>query len=123
MSDLPAPFTANGVQAAGSDSASPDGVFEYVINYPHHSGGPAGITTFSFDVAAPGLSLSSIASNGKAYFAVDMLANNGNTGNVAANSFVTGGVPEPSTWAMMLIGFAGLGYAGFRQTRKTPRFV
>ncbi len=27
-------------------------------------------------------------------------------------------VPEPSTWAMMLIGFAGLGYAAFRQ-RKT----
>jgi PEP-CTERM motif len=25
------------------------------------------------------------------------------------------GVPEPSTWAMMLLGFAGLGYAGFRQ--------
>jgi fibro-slime domain-containing protein len=27
-------------------------------------------------------------------------------------------VPEPSTWAMMLVGFAGLGYAGFRSTRK-----
>ena len=26
-------------------------------------------------------------------------------------------VPEPSTWAMMLIGFAGLGYATFRQGR------
>ena len=26
-------------------------------------------------------------------------------------------VPEPSTWAMMLLGFAGLGYAGYRQTR------
>jgi hypothetical protein len=26
-------------------------------------------------------------------------------------------VPEPSTWAMMLLGFAGLGYAGFRSTR------
>jgi hypothetical protein len=25
-------------------------------------------------------------------------------------------VPEPSTWAMMLLGFAGLGYAGFLQT-------
>jgi hypothetical protein len=24
-------------------------------------------------------------------------------------------VPEPSTWAMMLLGFAGLGYAGFRR--------
>jgi hypothetical protein len=33
------------------------------------------------------------------------------------------GVPELSTWAMMLLGFAGLGYAGFRQTRKSPRFA
>jgi PEP-CTERM motif len=28
------------------------------------------------------------------------------------------GVPEPATWAMMLIGFAGLGVAGYRSTRK-----
>jgi PEP-CTERM motif len=27
-------------------------------------------------------------------------------------------VPEPSTWAMMLLGFAGLGYAGWRGSRK-----
>ena len=27
-------------------------------------------------------------------------------------------VPEPSTWAMMLLGFAGLGFAGYRQARK-----
>jgi hypothetical protein len=26
--------------------------------------------------------------------------------------------PEPSTWAMMLLGFAGLGYAAYRRTRK-----
>ena len=25
--------------------------------------------------------------------------------------------PEPSTWAMMLLGFAGLGFAGYRKTR------
>jgi PEP-CTERM motif len=32
--------------------------------------------------------------------------------------FVLGGVvPEPSTWAMMLLGFAGLGLVGYRQTR------
>jgi PEP-CTERM motif len=30
----------------------------------------------------------------------------------------TSGVPEPSTWALMLMGFAGLGYAGFRHGRK-----
>jgi hypothetical protein len=27
-------------------------------------------------------------------------------------------VPEPSTWAMMLLGFAGLGYAGYRRARR-----
>jgi hypothetical protein len=27
-------------------------------------------------------------------------------------------VPETSTWAMMLIGFAGLGLVGYRQTRR-----
>jgi hypothetical protein len=35
--------------------------------------------------------------------------------------FVVGGsaVPEPSTWAMMLLGFAGLGFAGYRRARLT----
>jgi hypothetical protein len=32
---------------------------------------------------------------------------------------VGGAVPEPSTWAMMLIGFAGLGYASYRSARRT----
>lgn len=27
-------------------------------------------------------------------------------------------VPEPSTWAMMLIGFAGLGFAGYKRARR-----
>jgi hypothetical protein len=28
-----------------------------------------------------------------------------------------GGVPEPSTWAMMVLGFAGLGFAGYRSRK------
>jgi hypothetical protein len=28
-------------------------------------------------------------------------------------------VPEPSTWAMMLLGFAGLAFAGYRASRRT----
>ena len=30
-------------------------------------------------------------------------------------------VPEPSTWAMMLLGFAGMGFAGYRASRKTAK--
>jgi hypothetical protein len=33
-----------------------------------------------------------------------------------------GGVPEPSTWAMMLLGFAGLGFV-FRQSRRKVSFA
>jgi hypothetical protein len=29
-------------------------------------------------------------------------------------------VPEPSTWAMLLLGFAGLGFAGWRRAKATP---
>jgi PEP-CTERM motif len=31
----------------------------------------------------------------------------------------TGSIPEPATWAMMLVGFAGLGVAGYRASRRT----
>jgi hypothetical protein len=32
---------------------------------------------------------------------------------------VLAATPEPSTWAMMLVGFAGLGFAGYRSTRRS----
>jgi hypothetical protein len=35
---------------------------------------------------------------------------------------VVPGVPEPSTWAMMLLGFAGLGFA-FRRSRRKVSFA
>jgi PEP-CTERM motif-containing protein len=34
----------------------------------------------------------------------------------------TSAVPEPATWAMMLLGFAGLGFA-FRQSRRKVSFA
>lgn len=38
---------------------------------------------------------------------------------IVDNRFIpTGGVPEPSTWAMMIIGFCGLGWAGYRGSRR-----
>jgi hypothetical protein len=32
---------------------------------------------------------------------------------------VTGGVPEPSTWAMIGLGFAGLGFAAYRRKKNS----
>jgi hypothetical protein len=32
-----------------------------------------------------------------------------------------GAVPEPTTWAMLLIGFAGIGFAAYRQRHRTLR--
>ena len=46
-------------------------------------------------------------------------------GVATANEFLeyaAGGVmatvPEPSTWAMMILGFASLGFAGYRSSRR-----
>ncbi len=39
------------------------------------------------------------------------------SGDLVALDYVAGSVPEPSTWALMALGFAGLGFAGDRRSR------
>ncbi len=41
------------------------------------------------------------------------------TGGASDFEFAVTSVPEASTWAMMLFGFAGLGFAGYRTSRKS----
>jgi hypothetical protein len=59
---------------------------------------------------------------------VPFAANAGNTvfgcqnGCIGVFSNVAAAVPEPSTWAMMLLGFLGLGFA-FRQSRRKVSFA
>jgi hypothetical protein len=48
------------------------------------------------------------------YYAVDGVLATGLTGAVPLNP----GVPEPATWAMMLLGFAGVGMAAHRRARQ-----
>jgi PEP-CTERM motif len=72
----------------------------------------------------------SISSNGLFYFAfspdeaVDSVtfSSSGNALEVAGVS-ASSAVPEPSTWAMLLIGFAGLGYAAYRKPRSPVSIV
>jgi PEP-CTERM motif len=59
------------------------------------------------------------ASNVDLTFGYDLVANGaGGFGFDLAFGSIGGAVPEPSTWAMMLIGFAGLGFAAYRGRRK-----
>jgi hypothetical protein len=48
--------------------------------------------------------------------------NNMQVSAMAESVTVGSSVPEPSTWAMMLLGFAGLGFA-FRQSRRKVSFA
>lgn len=50
------------------------------------------------------------------YYSVDGVLASGLTTTIPLNP-VTGGVPEPATWALLLLGFAGIGFAGYRQGR------
>jgi hypothetical protein len=42
---------------------------------------------------------------------------------VGTDGWGSAAVPEPSTWALMALGFAGLGFAGWRACRKTAPAV
>lgn len=117
ISDLGAPFTANGVQAASTVSANGLGNFEYVVNFPKQKGTVPDITSFSFDIA--GINVNDFVVNShKLFFATDMWAGPGETGNTGGVGAPGGspGVPEPATWALMLVGF---GLAGTALRRRT----
>lgn len=138
---VPAPVPGF-IGATGPQDATPFGSFSngisYVIETPvlnptptdaqngggHGNPGPLefrlyGVTTSDFVDNDP---------NGPGYFfAADLIACTGlstscTTGSFAANIVhITNNVapvPEASTWAMMIVGFLGLGYLGLRQRQR-----
>jgi PEP-CTERM motif len=55
-----------------------------------------------------------------AFVATDQPISGGDDGSILTFTNVTltpPAVPEPSTWVMMALGFAGLGLLGYRKTR------
>jgi hypothetical protein len=79
----------------------------------NHFAGP-----IDFDIA--GISVSDFVVNSKGFFAVADVLGNVGTGDVGGKTGTIVGTPEPSTWAMLLLGFAGLGFAGYRKARRAP---
>jgi flagellar hook-associated protein FlgK len=82
-----------------------------------NNGGPvsvlwsnSGIQTFSSSAGTFTLDLSNITD----------ISTNGNP--VAITGTITAAVPEPSTWAMMILGFLGVGFMAYRE-KTTVRFA
>jgi hypothetical protein len=100
------------------------------FDYP--SGGPTAYAILgldspalaSYDLSGP---IGPVAGEQYYSFAVQFPTSAGNLqidyidGDVTLTA--TTAVPEPSTWATMVLGFAGLGYAGWRGSRKTAARV
>jgi len=124
VSNLTAGFAAIDTSPNSDVSSPPFGTFFTAIECttacgPGFGGGFAG--PLSFTLSSTGsLSLSSLGFNkinsNNIYFTSDLVNSNGMTGNVGATAGI-GAVPEPTTWALMLIGF---GAAGICLRRRKP---
>ena len=112
-------FELSGSQRGSLDSTSKTttitlGSFSTSYTLPPGSGTPvgaSGYTLYSIPVTT------TIA--GKLIFA-DLAGGNDSIGNLLDDvtlTTVSPGIPEPSTWAMMLLGFFGLGFAGYRKSK------
>jgi hypothetical protein len=107
-----------------------------MTNASSGSGGPIGVDESSFDLIAqppvlivPKGYMSGSPLSGSSTFDGQTLASLGLTpgtyvytwGAPADDDSLTVkiAIPEPATWAMILLGFAGLGFAGYRAARKS----
>jgi hypothetical protein len=59
-------------------------------------------------------------SNGDVFFHVQASPYSYVTDYGTFSTTVVAGVPEPSTWAMMILGFAGIGFMAYRRRNKAP---
>lgn len=96
------------------------------INGPSFTGGTPGSPQTDYAADHEAYDLSSFITDGDTSIKINTI-NSSNDDLIFLQVFdVSGlgtvvvgpGIPEPSTWAMMLIGFAGLGFAGYRSSKK-----
>jgi hypothetical protein len=133
VSNLPSTFEANASQAAGSHHENGFGDFGYIVNWvgPPTNNGSLGVQTLTFDVT--GLVNLTLDPNDDIFMTVDITRGaNGPTGVIGGTLCTDedcggpgpggGPVPEPATWAMMLLGFGGMG-AILRRNRRHAAFA
>jgi len=101
-----------------------NGGIDFLAKKDGGPGNPSGISslTFTIDNASINNFGLSVGGSPSVYFAADVCeltrgVCNDNTGAVGA---LAGAVPEPSTWAMVILGFAGVGFMAYRR-RSAPQ--
>ncbi|MGB7974283.1 MAG: PEP-CTERM sorting domain-containing protein [Roseiarcus sp.] len=113
VASLPAAGTVEHYHQFEDVALNPDSLYWIEVRVDGGSVIEWGMTN---DVSGPG-----VAGNYLAWFGTDdgFFRNDGVRPfafDQALQMEVSDAVPEPSTWAMMLVGFAGLGFAGYRST-------
>ena len=94
-------------------TASPYNLTGNALDGSGYGGPQAYFTNISLDKMSGTVNfIGGISNGGTAFFALEEALSGANGGiNVGA-------VPEPSTWAMKLIGFAGLGFLSYRKSKQ-----
>jgi hypothetical protein len=118
-STLPTGFTAGG-------SVMEDGFKQFTTSISYTAPKTVQSLTFDIDVSntflldSSDFGLSTGNGGTKAFFAAD-ITGNGNTEPVGALPLTTA-VSEPSTWAMVILGFVGVGFMAYRRKQSGPSF-
>ena len=115
----PVGFTIPGgnPQSAGSLHMDGTGFFSFGLEGFGTGGSSPDGSSLKFTITAAGLDLSDLTTNAAGqFFAADVLSGTtGNTGAIDVSTVTMSSVPEPSTWAMMLLGFFGIGFMAYRR--------
>jgi hypothetical protein len=96
-----------------SNFTNPTGTYELILFLEEYKENPSSVTGTNPPATPPSLALFNNASI--EYFQNDV---GGFHANLTAIS-VASSVPEPSTWAMMILGFAGIGFMAYRRKART----
>jgi hypothetical protein len=105
--------------AMTSSPNTPYGNFSNGIRGTFKNGGGNGVAG-PLDFAITGITTANFVVNSDGYiFAADVIGPAGGTGAIANGTFVLTAVPEASTWAMMILGFMGVGFIAYRRKNET----